>query len=193
MKKIVAFLLCAILLFSAVYPAVSATSVESGKEYFDDGSYITVTYVRPLNEINPPADDNSDSYWEDTDQAIESASSVLMRIIRWLKDILEKLFAKEKTITKTKYCNYFDKEGKLLWSASLKATFTYNHRKAVCVSGDISYEITDPDWKMLSFGSKEEGNTASGYFSIRQYKLGVPLKLIEKTLTLKCDRDGNVK
>ena len=151
-----------------------------------------MTYVRPPYETKPPVDDDSEGYWEDTDSA-ESAPSVLTKLIRWLKDILRKLFAKQETITKTKYCNYFDSDGKLLWSVSLKGTFTYNHRKAVCVSGDITYEIRDKDWKMLSYGSKEEGNTATGYFSIRQYKLGVPLKLIEKTLTLTCDKEGNVK
>lgn len=191
MKKLIAILLCCLVISLAVYPAVSATSVESDVERFDDGSYITVTYVRPPDEIKPP-DDDSDGYWEDIDHTEEAVSTVT-KIIRWLKNFLERLFAKQKTATKTKYCNYFDSNGKLLWSVSLKATFTYNYRKALCVSSETTYEIRDTDWKMLSYTGEEEGNTASGHFSIRQYKLGVPLKQIEKTLTLRCDRDGNVK
>lgn len=192
MKKLIAILLCCLVISLAVYPAVSATSVESDVERFDDGSYITVTYVRPPNEIKPPADDDSDGYWEDTDHAEEAVSTVT-KIIRWLKNFLERLFARQKTTTKTKYCNYFDSNGKLLWSVSLKATFTYNHRKAVCVSSEITCEIRDSDWKLISSEHSEDGNSAKGTFAVRQYKLGVPLKLIERTLTLSCDKEGNVK
>ena len=191
MKKLIAILLCCLVISLAVYPAVSATSVESDVERFDDGSYITVTYVRPPDEIKPP-DDDSDGYWEDIDHTEEAVSTVT-KIIRWLKGFFQKLFGKQKTITKTKYCNYFDSDGKLLWSVSLKATFMYNHRKAVCVDSDIICEIRDSDWKLLSSDHCESGSSAVGGFAIRQYKLGVPLKLIEKTLTLSCDKQGNVK
>ena len=187
MKKIISFILCTLLLISAVYPAVSAVSVESDIERFDDGSYLTVTYV------SPPSDSTDEDYWENIDDAIEEDSpSVLTKLIRWLRDFFKKLFAKQETVTKSKYCNYFDSNGKCLWSVRLSGTFSYNHRKAVCVSSEITYEIKDSDWKMLSYTSNEDGNTATGEFSIRQYKLGVPLKLIEKTLTLICDKEGNV-
>lgn len=188
MKKIITFLLSALLIFTSLYPGVSATSVESDTERFDDGTYMTVTYYKPPSETS-----DDEGVWEDID-AEEGASvpSVLAKIISWLREVFQKIFATQSTVTKTKYCNYFDSNGKLLWSVSLKATFTYNHRKAVCVSSEITYEIRDSDWKMLSYTSNEDSNTATGEFSIRQYKLGVPLKLIEKTLTLTCDKNGNV-
>ncbi len=191
MKKIMVFLLCSLLIFTALCPAVSATSVESDTERFDDGSYLTITYCRPHSE-NAPDDDNGG--WEDTDATEESdAVSFFGRIIRFFRNLLNKLFSKQETTTKTKYCNYFDSEGKLLWSVQLKGIFTYNHRKAVCVSSEITDIIMDSDWKLLSSDCREDGNNAIGEFTVRQYKLGVPLKLIEKTLTLTCDKDGNVK
>lgn len=193
MKKIIALIICTVLFLVAVYPAVSATSVESDIERFDDGSHMTVTYTRPTEEINPPSEDGDENYWEDLDQSAESDSSVLTKIIRWIKELFRKLFGKQESITKYKYCNYFDSEGKLLWTVRLKGTFTYNHRKAVCVDSDITCEIRDGDWKLLSGTHSEDGNRAVGTFSIRQYKLGVPLKLIEKTLTLTCDKEGNVE
>ncbi len=193
MKKTIAILLCSMLIFSAVYPAVSAESATTGAEHFDDGSYITVTYVKPPYEIEPPSDNiGSEGDWENTDSA-ESAPSVLTKIIGWLKDILSRIFGKQTTITRYKYCNYFDSDGKLLWTVRLKGTFIYNRRKAVCVDSDITCEIRDADWKLLSTDHSEDGNTAKGSFAIRQYKLGVPLKLVEKTLTLTCDKDGIVK
>ena len=191
MKKIIAFVLCSLMMITALYPCAEAVSVESGKEQFDDGSYLLVTYVKPQEETS-----GDDDGWVDVDssETEESESaSFFNKIIKWFKDIIGKLFAKQSSVTKTKYCNYFDSNGKLLWSVCLKGTFSYNHRKALCVSSDITYEIRDSDWKMISYDSSEENNTAKGEFSIRQYKLGVPLKLIEKELTLTCDKEGNVK
>ena len=192
MKKIIALIICTVLFLFAAYPAVSATSVESDIERFDDGSYMTVTYTRLPEEITPPSDDDEDGYWEDIESA-ESDPSVLTKIIRWIKELFRKLFGKQENITRYKYCNYFDSEGNLLWTVRLKGTFTYNHRKAVCVDSDITCEIRDGDWKLLSSDHSESASSAVGTFSIRQYKLGVPLKLIEKTLTLTCDKAGNVE
>lgn len=191
MKKITAFLLCALLLVIPLCPAASAVSVESDVEYFDDGSYMTLTYARPYIE-SLPGDDAVPE--EDTDGIFEeSAPSVLNRLIRWFKDLIHKIFAKQTTGTKTKYCNYFSSDGELLWYVRLEGKFTYNHRKAVCVSSDIKCEILDSDWKLISAEHSEEGNTAKGSFSIRQYKLGVPLKLVEKNLTLTCSKNGTVR
>ena len=188
MKKIVAFLLSTLLIFTALYPAVSAVSVESDIERFDDGSYLTVTYV------SPPSDSTDEDYWENTDDAIEEDSpSVLTKLIRWLRDFFKKLFAKQSTVIKAKYCNYFDSKGNCLWSVRLSGTFSYNHRKAVCLSSNITFDIRDNDWKLISSQHSEDGNSAKGAFAIRQYKLGVPLKFVEKELTLTCDKDGHVK
>ena len=191
MKKITAIILSCLFLVTAMYPAVSATSVDSYIEHFDDGSYLSVSYEKP------PAESSGDEdYWVDIDSTEKEESetvSVFNNIIKWFRDILSKLFAKQSTVTKTKYCNYFDSNGKLLWSVSLKGTFTYNYRKAFCVSSEISYEIRDKDWTMLSYDSCEENDTAKVEFAIRQHKLGVPLKLIEKELTLTCDKNGNIK
>ncbi len=191
MKKLIAFLLCTLLLILPLYPAVSAESAESGIEHFDDGSYMTVTYSKPYTE-NPPDNDNIGSGEDYNDSVAENAPSALTRLICWFKDILNKIFAKQSTVTKTKYCNYFSSDGELLWSVSLKGKFTYNHRKAVCVSSEMNYEILDSDWKMISTDHTEDGNTARGEFTIKQYKLGVPLKTIERTLTLACNKNGNV-
>ncbi|MBO5936917.1 MAG: hypothetical protein J6Q79_04800, partial [Clostridia bacterium] len=166
MKKIMAFLLCSLLLFTALCPAVSATSVESDIERFDDGSYLTVTYYKPTEGTSPDG-------WEDTDATEESdAVSFFGRIIRFFRNLLNKLLSKQETITKTKYCNYFDSEGELLWSVQLKGTFTYNHKTSVCISSEITDIIMDSDWKLQSRDCREEGNTAIGEFAIRQYKLG---------------------
>ncbi len=183
MKKLTAFILCCLLVLTTFTPAVMAVSVESDIEKFDDGSYMTFTYEKP-GSSDLPEDEIQDSE--------EASPTAITKILRWLKNIFSIIFAKQSTVTKTKYCNYFDKEGNLLWSVYLVGKFTYNHRKAVCVSSEISYDVKDTDWKLLSSSSTEKENTAVGNFVVKQYKLGVPLKEIEGTLTLTCDKNGNV-
>lgn len=190
MKKTISLILCALLITTIFVPAVSAESNETHTEYFDDGSYMTVTYIKPST-----GSEDDEDHWENVDNTIEEGSettSFFHKIIKWFRGILNKIFAKQSKISKTKYCNYFDSNGRLLWSVSLKGDFTYNGKNAVCVNSNITYEIRDKDWNILSYTSDEYENIAKGEFAIRQYKLGVPLKLLEKTLTLTCDKNGNV-
>ena len=64
MKKLIAFLICCLFVVTAVYPAVSVKSANMGKEYLEDGSYITVTYIRPSDETRPPISDDTEGDWE---------------------------------------------------------------------------------------------------------------------------------
>ncbi len=187
MKKIISFVLSLILLSSVfMVPSVSA-AVESN-EYFDDGSFISVGYGSP-------------EHWESTDGEEEADShdivSLIKRIIEFIKTFFKRFFGndenKVQTVTRTKYAAYYDSKGNLLWTVYLTADFTFDGKKAECTDVRTSYNIKDGDWKLLSADCERAGNTASGTFAIKQYKLGVPLKEIEKTLTLTCDEKGNIK
>ncbi len=192
MKKILALVLCALMLTVCFVPAASAEYSEE-TVYFDDGSYLEVS--ERLIHI-PPSDDNdfSDIIGDEESEENQSGSlpSFLSRIIRWFKEIFARL-SHTKTVSKTKYANYYSSKGESLWSVYLTAEFSYNGRKAVCTDSSISCTIIDRDWKMLSSSSREEENTAVGSYIMKQYKLGVPLKEIEGALTLTCDKNGNVK
>ena len=119
MKKILAFLL-SLILFTVPIFSLSSAYAQTDKEYFDDGSYITVTYACPPLSDRP--DDDIANEGDINDAIEESSFSLLTKIIRWLRDLLNRLFAKQHTqqtkYTKSgyKYCNYFDSNGNLLWS-----------------------------------------------------------------------------
>ena len=197
MKKIIAFLL-SLIIFTVPIFSLSSSYAQTDKEYFDDGSYITVTYACPPLSDSPNGDDACDE--EDyTDISGESSISLMTKIIRWLRDLLNRLFAKQHTqqtqYTKSgyKYCNYFDSNGNLLWSVYLKGTFVYSSKEAVCIASEIGTIIVDSDWELESSECTEDGDSAICSFAMRQCKLGVPLKLIEKEIRLTCDKNGNVK
>lgn len=174
MKKLISVLLsCVLMYFSVPLCFASETSFED-TVHFDDGSYIEIT-----------VEDAKDA------EVTEDAISVITRFMQMIKKILF-FFTGTKTTSKTKYVNYYDQNGTLLWSVFLTAEFAYSKTRVNCEGARISYDIYDSDWKMTSASATKNGNTATGSFNIRQIKLGVPLKTIEKTLTLTCSADGNV-
>ena len=189
MKRIIAALLCALMLALSFVPAVSAEYSEETL-YFEDGSYLEVSE----NIIyTPPSGGDFDDIIGDEDASEESSfSSFFSRLVRWIKDIIKSL-SRTKTVTKTKYANYYSSKGEALWSVYLTAEFSYNGRSAVCNDSRIAYRIVDKDWKMLASSSYEQDNIAVGSYIMKQRKLGVPLKEIEGELTLTCDKNGNVK
>lgn len=194
MKKLICFVLCTLLLTAMFVPAVSA-EYEEERVYFDDGSYIEfsdkIIPIPPSGFEDAVGPEGDEDYGESVESA-GSAHSLISRIIKWLKSIIKKI-KNNKTVTKTKYANYYSSEGEPLWSVYLTAEFTYNGRKAVCTSSSVHHTTIDHDWKLIYSSHSEDGNTAVGNFVMKQYKLGVPLKEIEKTLTLVCDKNGNVK
>lgn len=174
MKRIITMILCAALLMVPLAPAAAAETVaeaETQTQYFEDGSYITVGFC-----------ENSEN---------EATLTFISRLINLIKELVA-LLQGQRSVSKTKYADYYDAKGRLLWRVCLSADFLYNGKEAKCTQAKTSYEIYDSDWKLISRSDSKNEAKANGSFSLRQYKLGVPLKVIEKTLTLVCSADGRV-
>ncbi len=176
MKRLICLILCGLIFVGAFLPTVAAASVQEGDRIiYEDGSYLEITDTHFI--------DMSDE--ESTFSFIERILELFRAIINMLKGV--------KIVTETKYASYYSSNGDLLWCVCLEGEFTYNGKKAVCSSSNLSWEIFDSDWRMLSSSHSEQDNVATGSFVMKQYKLGVPLKEIERTMTLTCDEKGNVK
>ena len=178
MKKLLSLVLSLLLALLPLAPAASAAEDNTVKEYYEDGSYIMIGSF----ELNP--------------EGAESSASIIARIISMIKQLLIRLFGKEnngpKTVTRMKDLHYYDKNGIMLWTFTLTAEFTYDGKTSVCNSTYVRHEIFDRDWKILFTDHGKNGATAWGKVELQQYKLGVPLKNYEKTLTITCDKNGNI-
>lgn len=192
MKKITAVLLCVFVIAFSAAPSFSA--YQSEREYFEDGSYIIVS-----DEFISGTLPDGDGDWDDMIGDEKEQESTESNIGRFLKTVIEffrkiiALLKNQKTVTETKYISYFGSDGKRLWTATVTAEFTYNGKSSVCDSVKTGYMVFDSDWKFVSRECSKSGNTAVAHFTFKQYKLAVPLKTIEKTITLTCDKDGNIK
>ncbi len=172
MKKTVSLLLCLILICSSVIPAVTVAAETEDREYLEDGSYFDIVINDGINE--------------------EAEGGIFAKIIAFFRQLID--FIKgQKTVSKTKQLSYYSADGRLLWTAMLTGEFVYTKYSAVCNRVAFNMDIYDSDWKLKSSEYKNEGNKAFAEFTVRQYKLSVPLKVIEKTMTLVCDTNGNVQ
>lgn len=87
---------------------------------------------------------------------------------------------------------HFTGDDILQWKAVLDATFTYNGSSATCTKvNGLNVTIYDSSWSVGSKSTSKSGNTAYGYLTMRGMLVGgeqgVPV-----TLTLTCDRNGNL-
>lgn len=175
MKKLTALLLLCVCLVMPLAPVFAAeSSVPEVREVLEDGDFI-VTVIE---------DGAAGIQNEDTLSTFGRLLELLKRLIR--------LFTGTKTVEKTKYVNYYDKNGALLWTVQMEAVFSYSKNKATCDKARITSVFYDSDWKLISSSTSKDGNTATGRFTVRQTKLGVPLKTVERTVTLTCDTNGTV-
>ena len=185
MKKIISLLLVCVLLLACITPCFAGEDDVPITQFFDDGSYC-VTSIYYVEFIKPP-----DDIWTPEEEGNGFLIS-LMRIFKKIFALLKKLSG-VKTISQAKAVRYYDSKNILLWTVTLTASFEYNGSSAVCTEAWLSFSEDVPDWKMDSSDCRKEDNRAVGAFSVRQYKLGAPLKLIEKEISLTCSPTGEIK
>lgn len=96
------------------------------------------------------------------------------------------------TKTGTKTVNVKNSSGKVLWSISIKGTFTYNGSTATCTNASVSTSVNDSRWKILSSSSSKSGNKAIGKVEAGNYYDGSLVTKESKTVTLTCSATGNL-
>lgn len=100
-------------------------------------------------------------------------------------------FATTKTITKSKTTYYKNSAGTVLWSVTIKGTFTYNGSTSKCTS--CSHSTTAPSyaWSIKSASHSKSGNTATARATATQ-KTSTGTKDFSMSVTIKCSANGTV-
>ncbi len=112
----------------------------------------------------------------------------------YLETIIEEEISLVKASIKTgtKTVNY--KSGNtILWSVSVKGTFTYNGSTSSCTSATVSASSSNSKWKVSNLKSSKSGNTAIGSATGKRYNsIGVVDQTITREVRLTCTK-GSVK
>ena len=98
------------------------------------------------------------------------------------------------TSTKTakKTGSYKNSSGTVLWSVTVTGTFTYNGTTSSCTKSVVSTSVSNSNWKISSSSSSKSGNKATATATAKCFYDGPMISTTSKTVTLTCDKNGNL-
>ena len=98
------------------------------------------------------------------------------------------------TSTKTakKAGSHKNASGTVLWSVTVTGTFTYNGTTSSCTKSVVSTSVSNFNWKISSSSSSKSGNKATATATAKCFYDGSMISTTSKTVTLTCDKNGNL-
>lgn len=100
-------------------------------------------------------------------------------------------YSTSQTITRTKTTQLKNSAGEVMWSVSLKATFTYDGTTSKCISCTPSAKSYASTWSIKSITSSKSGNTGTATAVATHEVLGISND-VTKSVTLTCTAYGVV-
>ena len=97
-----------------------------------------------------------------------------------------------KTITKTKTTYYKNSSGSVMWSVSIRATFTYNGSTSKCTKCSHSATAPGKSWSIKSCVSSKIGNTATSKVIAPHTGYNGSKYNVTKNVTISCSPNGKV-
>ena len=85
-----------------------------------------------------------------------------------------------------------DSDGNVEASFKLSASFSYSSTSVTCTSATYSTTVNDKSWSFTNTSASKSGATAQGDFTAVCKFLGITIKSITRTITLTCDKNGNL-
>lgn len=101
-------------------------------------------------------------------------------------------FATTKYITKTKTTKLKNSSGDVMWSVSIKATFSYNGSTSKCTSCTPSATAYGSAWSIKSVTSSKSGNSATATAKAAYTSSTGASQTYTKSVTIKCSASGVV-
>ena len=92
----------------------------------------------------------------------------------------------------SKTSTYKNASGVSLWYAKVTANFYFDGSTSSCTSASASAGTYVSGWKILSKSSSRTGNTGSATVEAGIYMNGIYVDSIVETVTISCDKNGNV-
>ncbi len=98
-----------------------------------------------------------------------------------------------KTVTGTKNASLKNADGDVLWTFTLRGTFSVNTGvSATCTAVSYSTSNIASGWSLDSVSTSKSGNKAMADFVFKHKVLFVTTQTVDKSLTLTCSSDGTL-
>ena len=92
----------------------------------------------------------------------------------------------------SKTTTYKNADGNALWYARVTANFYFDGKTSSCTSASASGEAYVDTWKIQSKSSSRTGNVGSATVIAGCYFAGINIGNVSQTVTLACDKNGNL-
>lgn len=86
----------------------------------------------------------------------------------------------------------YKNSGTVLWSVTIKGTFSYDGSTSKCTSCSVSATSNSSDWIIYSKSASKSGNSATGKATAHKLSFGVYERSVTKSVTLSCKPDGTL-
>ena len=139
---------------------------------------VTIVSVLSIKCLAADIENSEIEYLEDGGYIITTTQEIYVRATN----------TKVGTRTRSQY----DSDGVLDWQIILSGTFTYTGTTSTCTASSISVNIYDSAYSKVSSSSSKSGNTATGSATISRKVLGVTVATNTYSLSLSCDKNGNL-
>lgn len=96
------------------------------------------------------------------------------------------------SISGSKTRSYYDENGNLDWKAVLNGSFSYTGSSATCTSSSVNVTVYDSSWYTVSKSASKSGNTANASVTMGRKVLGVTVEQKSISISLSCDKNGNL-
>lgn len=96
------------------------------------------------------------------------------------------------SFTKTKTSTYYESDGAAAWDIALTASFIYTGISATCTSCSGKVTVYNSNWYEISKSTSRDGGSAICNVEMGKKFIGITVTKVPHTVTLTCDKDGNV-
>lgn len=96
------------------------------------------------------------------------------------------------TKTATKRAKYVNSSNVTVWEVSVTGTFTYNGTSSTCTASSVATKSYSTNWKITSQSASKSKNKAIAKATAKYYYDGSLVTTANKSVTLTCDKNGNL-
>ena len=95
-------------------------------------------------------------------------------------------------VTAQKAYHHRNSDGNILWTATVTGTFTYNGSTSACTSASYNIQVYNSSWSEQSGSAYPSGNSAIADVVMARKLLFIVVETVPVTITLTCDKSGNL-
>ena len=94
--------------------------------------------------------------------------------------------------TSSKITTFYNGDKKAMWYVKVTATFTYNGSTSKCTSATADAESYVNTWRIDRKSASRGGNSATATATAQRLVAGTVVETVTKSVTLSCDKNGNL-